>query len=91
MRRRDQEEDLRHSSMSSNNSLYNNPGFVRVTKKMQQGKMLPYNYSEKKALVRKTSLSEKEKRRQASQLTTSQFSKLYRRELDSSTSLVDQS
>lgn len=87
-RRREPEEEVGHSSMSSNNSLYNNPGFRRVIKQNQPGKCLPYNYSEKKAIVRKTSLSEKEKRRQANQLTTSQFSKLYRKELDSSTSLV---
>ena len=80
----DENADLRQSSMSSNNSLYNNPGFVRVTQKMEQGKYLPYNYSEKKVICPKSSNAE---RGVPTQLTTSQFSKLYRRELNSSTSV----
>ena len=80
----DENADLRQSSMSSNNSLYNNPGFVRVTQKMEQGKYLPYNYSEKKVICPKSSNAE---RGVPTLLTTSQFSKLYRRELNSSTSV----
>jgi hypothetical protein len=87
-KRRGHEEtgDLRQSSMSSNNSLYNNPGFVSVTEKLEQGEYLPYNYSEKKVIVPKT--NGQEQSREINQLTTSQFSKLYRRELNTSTSVV---
>jgi hypothetical protein len=87
-RRREKDEDLRQSSISSNNSLYKNPVFESVTKKFEEGKLLPYNYSEKKVIVRKKSISEKEKLRAENLLTTSQFSKLYRKELDSSSSVV---
>jgi hypothetical protein len=89
-RRREHDEDLRQSSMSSNNSLYKNPGFESVNRKIEQGKLLPYNYSEKKVIVRKASIGDKEKYKGEKTLTTSQFSKLYRKELDSSTSVVNE-
>lgn len=89
-RKKGQEEanDLRVSSISSNNSLYKNPGFESVRKKIEQGKLFPYNYSEKKVIVRKKSIGEKIKRRCDSQLNTSKLSKIYRKEIDPSSSIV---
>ena len=87
-KRREHDEDLRQSSMSSNNSLYKNQAFESVTKKIEQGKLRPYNYSQKKVILRKPSISDKDRCRPDNPLTTSQFSKLYRKELDSSTSVV---